>query len=171
MIKYHIVIILTLVCCYSFGQNTPIKPNAFNWADYPENYVGKTIVLNAYYSNSENEYVIYQQDRRGGGYKRYKDLFTGKWETDFNRREEMVYYCYKTFSEEKTRLKVVVNVPQKFWDNDGRMIPKTLGAGLYKLTLSVSSEKPQGVCDGDWVSGSGSNRIFYTLVAISRYNL
>ena len=128
-----------------------VKPNAFDWADNPESYIGKTIILNAYPSR-ENRFVINQQERSEGS-------------------SGTTLFCYKEFNEQKTGENLVVNIPQKFWENNGKMIPKKMGAGIYKLTLKVSSEKPQDVCDGNWVSGSGSNRIFYTLVAISRYNL
>jgi hypothetical protein len=141
-----VFLFLLFICASMTAQ---VKPNAFDWADNPESYTGKTIILNAYYSR-ENRSVIYQQE---------------------GSSSSGTLYCYKEFKEQKTGENLVVNIPQKFWENNGKMIPKEMGAGLYKLTLKVSSEKPQDVCDGNWVGGSGSNRIFYTLVAISRYNL
>jgi hypothetical protein len=164
-------ILFTLILLNSVkSQQAPVRPDSFDWADYPDKFVGRTIILNAYYSSRDNSYVIYQQERSEGGYRKYKDLFTGKWETDYNKYDPATYYCYKSFTEEKTGMKIVVNVPQKYWEDNGRLIPKTLGRGLYKLTLYVSDTKPESVCDGNWVSGSGSNRIFYTLNNISRYN-
>ena len=170
MKKLLFTLFLVLLFTNVKSQQAQIRPDSFDWADNPDKFVGRTIVLNAYYSTRDNSYVVYQQERSEGGYRKYKDLSSGKWETDYNKYDQATYYCYKSFSEEKTGMKIVVNVPQKFWKDNGRLIPKTLGRGLYKLTMSVSDTEPESVCDGNWVSGSGSNRIFYTLINISRYN-
>ena len=149
MKKIFFLALFCLLCFSSFGQSSPIKPNSFDWADNQRKYVGQTIILDAF-DHMDNDTVIFQQENSGS-----------------------TKYCYKTFAEQRTGQKFVINIPQKFWDNNGSMIPRKLGMGLYKLTLSVSSEKPVGVCNGDWVSASvgGPNQIFYVLQSISRYNM
>lgn len=165
---------LIFLLFFSFLKNSKAQnfryPDSFDWADNPKQFIGSTIVLDAFYSSNDNKYVIYQQERSEGGYRKYKDVFSGRWETDYTKYDPTVYYCYKKFKEYKTGKWITVNIPQRFWDNNGESIPKTYGSGLYKLTLKVSSVEPQNVCNGNHVSGSGSNSIFYTLESINRYN-
>jgi hypothetical protein len=146
MKKISFLAFFCLICFFSFGQSSPIRPDSFEWGDNPGKFIGKTIILNAFI-HQDNRVVIFQQEDKGR--------------------------CYKTFEEQKTGLKFVINIPQRFWDNNGSMIPKKLGMGLYQLTLSVNSVKPVGVCDGDVVSAAigGPNKIFYILQSISRYNM
>lgn len=60
-------------------------------------------------------------------------------------------------------MKIVVNVSQKFWNDYGRSLSKTRGRGLYKLTMTVCDTMSKSVCDGNWVSESGSSIFLYTL--------
>lgn len=138
----------------------------YDWADNPQNYVGYTITIYAKYPSSKfdsysgNDYVIYQKERSEGYYN--------KWGTEYTPAR---YYCYKKFKEYNTGKKIVVNIPQSFWNNDGAGLPKTYNGSYYKLVLDVTNSVPGNLCGDGWTSASdGKYNIYYTLREIERIN-
>ena len=154
----RVFLIISIIFASQIAKSQSVTPDSYDWADNTEAYIGKTIVLLAR-TEGTDKYVINQQERYEASYNKNYTEYRGE-----------RLFCYKKFKELKTGVKIVVNIPQKFWDNKGALIPKEYNGSYYKLTLKVTGEEPQNVCDGNRVSGSGSNRVFYILEKIVRYN-
>ena len=110
-------IILFLFIIFSFnGINAQKIISAGTFLDNKESYVGKTISLWVFYSNHSNGN---QLRATGGG---------------FNGEPQGLWKKFKFYEEDES---ISINIPNKFFDNGGALLPNVSDGGSFLVTVYV----------------------------------
>lgn len=106
--------------------------------DYPAKYNGRNIALGVYHSSRKDKSVLHQREysesKKGGVRNSY---FKGsRFEIPESELQTITtYYNWKHFREITTGREILVNIPDKFFDND--LIPHDFGQSRYVIVINV----------------------------------
>lgn len=147
-------------------KKTPIKVDAYDFMDYPEKYIGKSVILTVFYSN-DNETVIFQPETMENTNEMYYDYLCQclKSKDPYAKVGKHAVH-WKKFIEVTNVSTITVNIPKTFF-NDNK-IPENFGKGHLDIVIDVySGESRESTEKG--VYSENRNKANFELVSIKRH--